>query len=152
MKNLKSKIETFNFVKLKMSSRWIARNNIDNKTHSSIVIILNSAEDAQTCKNKLNINGIKIKTDKFNSIKPFMQCQKCMKFKHIKNNCRNKPACFIFGQKHEKNQHKCHVCETMGKLCMHMTPKCVNCNEKHCATNKNCKITMFQQFRNSTEL
>ena len=127
-----------------MSSRWIVRNNIDNKTHSSIVIILNSTENVQACKNGLNINGIRIKSDKFNSIKPFMQCQKCIKFGHIKKIYRNKPACFICGQKHEENQQKCHVCETMKKLCMHMISKCVNCNEKHCVTNKNCKVAMFQ--------
>ena len=68
MKDLKSEIKTFNFIKLKMSSKWIVKNNIDNKIHSSIVIILNSAENAQACKNGLNIGGIRIKIDKFNSM------------------------------------------------------------------------------------
>ena len=78
----------------------------DDKTHISIVITLNTINEAQLCKNDLFIKGIKIKTNMFNSIKPSHQCEKCMKFEHTKTNCKNTVTCSFCALTHDTNNHK----------------------------------------------
>ena len=148
MNMLKNEIETYNPIKLKMTPRWLTKQAVnDGKTHTSIVITLNTANEAQLCKNGLFIKGIKVKTNMFNSIKPSHQCEKCMKFEYAKTNCKNAVTCNFCALTYDINNHKCNKCNVMKKICNHINFKYINCNENHCANDKNYKIIIFIQFK-----
>ena len=131
-----------------MTPIWLTKQAVsDGKTHTSIVITLNTANEAQLCKNDLFIKNIKIKTNMFNFIKPSHQRKKCMKFKHAKINYKNVITCNFYSLTHDTNNHKCNKYNVIRKICIYINFKCVNCNENHCANDKNCKIITFMQFK-----
>ena len=72
-----------------------------------------------------------------------------MKFEHAKTNCKNVVTCNFCALTHDTNNHKCNKCNVMGKICSHINFKCINCNENHCANDKNCRIVIFMQFKKS---
>ena len=148
MNMLKNDIETCNPIKLKMTPKWLTKQTMsDDKTHTSIVITLNTAMKAQLCKNGLFIEGIKVKTNMFKFIKSSHQCEKYMKFEHAKTDCKNVITCNFYSLTHDTNNHKCNKYNVIRKICIYINFKCVNCNENHCANNKNCKIVIFMQFK-----
>lgn len=66
---------------------------------------------------------------------PTIQCLKCCRFGHVRDQCRSKPRCFRCAQSHTGDE--CSVVEP--------SATCIFCSRTHFATYKNCSEHIRQQ-------
>jgi hypothetical protein len=141
MKLLKQEIETFNGF-YPINVYWISSaENRQSKKHGSVVVSFDSKEIVnKVLKQRLLIAGIAVRTAKFEEIKSSEQCQKCQKFGHSSNSCKNRPICQYCAENHITRLHRCTICEVFGQICIHTKLKCANCSQNHRANSIECEI------------
>ena len=138
MSDLKKEIETYNNIRLKNNSRWLSKD-LENKTFSSIIINVESFEQAAAARRELNVDENRVIVISYNSIQSITQCIKCQKFKHNHIRCKNEAQCNLCAQNHQSNDYKCHICHA-NSTCIHTTIQCANCEKAHRADSDECEM------------
>ena len=107
----------------------------------AVAISFATEEEAnRAIKNRLYIAEISVRVVKYTSTAPTTQCTKCQSYGHIDQNCRKPPKCNLCASGHYTTQHYCSICKAKGKKCIHLEPKCINCNLPHLANDKSCEV------------
>ncbi len=97
-------------------------------TGHKIAYLTNPAHRANLVTLGLTVDGLYYKCEIPNFIKKSIQCHKCLKFGHHKEQCQNAEKCIRCGKDH--NVRNCSI--KFGDV------KCFNCHGKHPATYINC--------------
>ncbi len=144
MQALKEEIQTFNSgLSFLGSPKWITpREKREYQLSGSVILTFQSKEAAQALlrNKKIQVAGIQARIEKFQEKKPSFQCLKCLKFGH--KSCPTQ-RCIFCAENHRKTEHKCQKCGVLGGKCEHLTPKCLNCGQRHWADSPECEL-----FRN----
>ena len=108
----------------------------------SVVVAFPTGEQAnRAIKNKLFIAGISAKVVKYRTFSSSIQCKNCSSFGHLDKFCKKEPKCILCASPHIVTEHFCTICKLKGKRCIHLTPKCINCNSTtHSADSKLCEV------------
>ena len=141
IKLLKEEIETFNKGLKLQNAKWLVpQNRRDTQKRSSAIIAFTSHEQANLAvqRKRLFFAGIEGRTEKFFENLSTLQCQNCQQFGHSKEVCRKPTQCGICSKEHLTQLHRCEICETIGKTCVHTKPICANCKEPHTANSQIC--------------
>ena len=122
--------------------------NRQSQRHGSIVVAFPTIEQAtKAIKHGLKIAGITAKVYKYHSIASTAQCTKCGSFGHLYNYCkRTGYKCLLCSEAHATEQHYCSICKNKGKKCLHLVPKCINCQGPH-TTTETAKCEFFQAIK-----
>ncbi|RPB01377.1 hypothetical protein L873DRAFT_1803959 [Choiromyces venosus 120613-1] len=88
----------------------------------------------------LSLFGRKFKAQRYLSFGPDTQCSRCLAFGHHPTQCTGTIHYALCTQEYPTHLQSCgrSQCPTRGKVCLHTTIKCNNCNEPHPATSKEC--------------
>lgn len=161
MEILKKEIESTNELNLPYLPRWInqkraeERYNNEEIANSTVIIKVRSKSIANSLIAKgIEFGGKKHSVEFFQETKPDVICQKCSEFNHKSyNNCQNSLKCNYCGKNHETKDHKCPLegCTTLtGKICIHITKKCINCKGSHFANSSYCpkRLEILEKTRN----
>ncbi|KAJ3002262.1 hypothetical protein NUW54_g5941 [Trametes sanguinea] len=121
--------------------QWLPRRPPSHKTHSSMVLFLENAEDANLAiENGIAINGRLLRTERFRSFPT--QCFNCHRFGHIARYCRGRSTCGLCAGPHTTTSCRCpseNACADMPQ-CNHTPPKCALCKGPHGATSRDCPV------------
>ena len=148
--DLKAEIETFNNIAIKGNPRWLAKPEKLKSAHllpphqryGSIVFVVGSEDERQRllAQRQLSIAGRVAYLAKYHEFSAKTQCQRCYKLGHTREICRGK-GCKLCAEPHLTKDHaSCLECKTMGRLCKHQKPCCVNCKGEHTATSRICPL------------
>ena len=109
--------------------------NRKNQLAGSVAVSFPTEEQAnRAIKNRLYIAGISVLVRKHVSTASTTQCTKCGSFGHLHSLCKKTLSkCLLCGDDHATEQHYCPVCKKKGKKCLHLVPKCINCQGSHLA-------------------
>jgi hypothetical protein len=140
MTALQQEIEQNHLVKITQLPRYISHpDKRAGKEVSSVVIALNSADDAQLLKcTRIIIRYEHRKVTDFHSSRPTDQYCCCLLFGHHHTVCTSTqgPTCAICAGPHSTDLHNCPECpHHVGKTCPHTTYKCANCSATGNADN-----------------
>ena len=137
---IKQEVETFNAGLTPIAVNWISSAaNRASKQHGSVVIAFDNKDMAtKALKQRLMIAGMPVRTAEYEEPKSNEQCQKCQKFGHLSNSCKNKPICQFCSGDHITRLHRCAFCAAMGQVCEHTIYKCANCSGNHRASSIEC--------------
>jgi hypothetical protein len=141
MKTLQREIESLSTLKLTVAPRYASRPESRlGKTASSVVICLDSAEDATHIINhRIAIDGTLHRTERFWAVKPTNQCHLCQGFGHHSKRCNQQPRCRLCAGDHLTTDHRCVDCPILkGRSCMHTATRCCNCKGAHRASDATC--------------
>lgn len=121
--------------------RWMAHPDVlQTKNHSSVVITLQSQDDADKLLHEtggLLLFGEFIKTGRYTDKRPPKQCKQCWKYDHYRQTCKQEhPTCRLCSGPHHENSHKCEHCDK--RDCQHIPLKCTNCAEAHPSDYSQC--------------
>jgi hypothetical protein len=118
-----------------------ARNSGLNRLGSVVVAFPIEEQANRAIKNKLFIAGISAKVVKYRTFSSSIQCKNCSSFGHLDKFCKKEPKCILCASPHIVTEHFCTICKLKGKRCIHLTPKCINCNStSHSADSKLCEV------------
>jgi hypothetical protein len=120
--------------------RLCAPDTLRTKSHSSIVLTLESEEDHRRLLNQRTLLGwghiIRVKD--YQDAKPLRQCQKCWNLDHSTALCKASYRCKRCGGNHHERDHRCDACKNTNEDCTHS--KCPNCGRDHPADSKHCPV------------
>lgn len=152
MQLLKQEIEIFNSGLSPIAVNWISSaENRASKMHGSVVLSFDSKEmAAKALKQRLLIAGIPVRTAQYEVVKSNEQCQKCQRFGHVSNSCKNRPVCQFCAQGHITRLHRCSICAVIGQVCAHTVLKCANCSGNHRANSTECEMRVKRSTGNSS--
>lgn len=139
---LKSEIKAFNTgFEIVGNPYWLTREDrrAQQMTGSVCIAFATEQEAQRAIRNKLYLLGISVRVEKLHSTPASTQCQKCQRFGHPEARCSNAVACGLCAEAHPTRLHKCNLCNTKGKSCLHTVPLCVNCKGAHTAGSKLCE-------------
>jgi len=95
---------------------------------------------------RLYIAGISAKVARFQNTSKTTQCLKYSGFGHLLAFCKKEPKCVLCAESHIMENHKCSICKAKKTSCLHLVPKCANCNSNtHSANSKACEIYLALQ-------
>jgi hypothetical protein len=115
----------------------------------SVVMALKTPEQAKKAiKQGLCIFGSKTRLEALHSAAPNTQCNKCQRFGHIAEYCKQDTRCRICDENHNTREHFCKECQAYGKKCSHTDISCANCKNPHCADDKACQAKPIPPSRN----
>ena len=146
----KEEIEATQGLDMPLMPQWLANKEaIRERYHkreinfSTIVITVRNKLEADTLIAKgLHFGGYNHTVDRYWETGPAEICPKCLEYGHTSfGGCSKTPKCYICAGNHEANEHKCPItgCSTpVGKACVHLPVKCINCKGPHFATSNNC--------------
>jgi hypothetical protein len=111
------------------------------RTGTVIVAFPTEEQAKKAIYNRLYIAGSSTKVAKYIATPSTAQCIKCAGFGHSNLLCKREVKCILCAKGHALNQHKCLICKNTGIKCIHLIPKCANCNSTtHSANSKLCDI------------
>lgn len=121
--------------------RWMAHADVLNtKRHASVVITLQSQEDADRLSQEIGglmVFGKFAKTGRYTDKRPLRQCKYCWKYNHYQQMCKPENlSCRLCSGPHPEHAHKCGDCDK--RDCQHIPLKCVNCGEAHPSDYAQC--------------
>jgi hypothetical protein len=117
------------------------RNSGINRLGSVVVAFPTEEQANKAINNRLFIAGISAKVVKYRSISNTTQCKNCGSFGHLERFCKKDSKCILCASPHIYTEHYCTICKLKGKRCIHLTPKCINCNStSHSADSKLCEV------------
>ena len=138
---LKEEIETFNSIQLKRTPVWLSSaENREFKKHASALFHVENTQTAESLKT-VSVAGQILRVTQYNKqerFKAIVQCLNCQIWGHTALNCKKQARCGVCAQKHQTELHKCLICETIGKKCIHSSVKCANCHENHESKSTEC--------------
>lgn len=106
---------------------------------SAVIAVRTEAEAKGILLGGLMIGGKRCKTEKYYAARPTDQCSTCQGFGHHWQKCRKEARCRICSEQHRTTEHECKLCPQLkGKQCQHTTPKCINCQGNHRASDPVC--------------
>ena len=154
MNNLFYEIENMNLdAKLMTAPRWLTDIEKRKSRHSSIVIAIDTFENANKFLQRgLWIDGKKLKCEKFLQSKPTDQCSNCQNFGHHNLKCVNETKCGICAGNHLTKNHFCKICNKSGQPCTHIKLICVNCKKQHQSNDKHCEMFISLQKSNMMQI
>ena len=151
MELLKREVESATGIQLKSVPRWLISENrlreqqeTSNKRGSAIVITVSSESEAKRlCASGLRFGGILRVVEKYWESGPSSVCMTCCGIGHERmGKCGDRqPRCVICAGPHKLEDHQCGVTgchKGKGKVCIHVTVKCVNCGGGHSANSNRC--------------
>ena len=109
------------------------------KTHSTLVIILNTAEAANyLIAHQVAYQGQLLRTEKYRS--HLLQCYNCQHFGHLARDCKQPPACGHCAGNHSTKECCCSSVPACSDLqqCQHIVQKCALCTGPHRAAARSC--------------
>ncbi|KAI0994262.1 hypothetical protein K3495_g13920 [Podosphaera aphanis] len=107
----------------------------------SIVVAFETEEQArQAITRKLIVAGRSLKAEKYMNVPATTQCNHCQGYGHISTKCRWEAKCQFCAGQHNTQQHVCSQCNSIGKKCVHLIPKCANCGEAHTSEKETCAV------------
>ena len=114
----------------------------------SVCVSFPTEEQAnRAIKHKLYIAGISVRVDKYHQTASTSQCTKCGGFGHLNSLCKKKLfKCLLCSEAHAIEQHYCPICKNKGKKCLHLVPKCTNCQGSHPASEY-AKCEVYQALK-----
>ena len=114
----------------------------------SIAVSFPTEEQAnRAIKNRLYIAGISVWVQKYQPTASTTQCTKCGGFGHLNSLCKKKLfKCLLCSEAHATEQHYCSICKSKGKKCLHLVPKCINCQGSHSAI-EHAKCEFYQALK-----
>jgi hypothetical protein len=118
------------------SPYWLtSASNRQSQLAGSICVSFPTEEQAnRAIRHRLYIAGISVRVSKYHSTSSTAQCTKCGGFGHLNNLCKKRVfRCLLCSEDHATEQHYCPICKSKGKKCLHLVPKCINCNGSHSA-------------------
>ena len=148
---LKREVESSTGIPLKATPWWLISENRlreqqenNNKRGLAIVItVSNEIEAKRIIASGLRFGGAIKKVEKYWDAGLGSVCMKCCGIGHERQgNCGDRPEkCMLCAGAHLANEHQCGVdgCKIRkGKLCVHVTARCANCQGNHQATSARC--------------
>lgn len=141
---LGSEIRIFNGLTIVGKPYWLSyESNRREKMTGSICVAFASQKDAdQAIRRPFYIFGIPLKVEKAHSTPPSTQCKHCQRFGHTDTDCHHAIACKFCSAEHSTPQHSCNICNTKGRTCKHLIPKCANCTGPHMANSIDCETLL----------
>ncbi len=119
--------------------RWIRVEKRENKTHSFGKIGLKLKNDAEkVLKKNLMINEKTLQVEDFSN-NQINQCQKCQKFEHLINICKETNAKCKYCAKNHDTRMYMYLIYKSKKSFSHISSKHANCNEAHVSNSSNCE-------------
>ncbi len=111
------------------------------RTGTVIVAFPTEDQAIKAISNRLYIAGISAKVAKFIATSSTTQCNKCAGYGHSNLLCKRELKCILCAEKHSILHHLCPICKNKGIKCIHLAPKCANCNSTtHTADSKLCEV------------
>lgn len=134
-------IQTYSNLTVVGNPHWLSSEiNRNTKEAGSISVAFATPEEAdKAIREPFYLFGLKLKVEKAHSTSPSHQCKLCQRFGHLDADCQHQRACRICGKEHATGQHFCQICNTKGKACKHLNPKCANCKGDHTADSPDCE-------------
>ena len=121
--------------------QWLSRRPPACKSHSSLVLFFECAEDANhAIEHGIAINGRLLRAERFRAYPT--QCFNCYRFGHIARYCRGRSTCGLCAGPHATNSCRCpseNACIDMTQ-CKHTCPKCALCKGPHSALSRDCPV------------
>src|SRR5215213_395178 len=143
MNALHRKIETMNTgIALVTSSRWISRaeSRLINRFGSIVIAIDDHKRAEQVINAGLWIDGYRVKTEKFLTVRKTDQCGNCQEFGHHVTRCNKETKCGICAAAHNTSRHFCAKCKKTAQECAHYKLVCTNCKGAHRANDVRCEM------------
>ncbi len=137
LESFKEEAEIYSGVSIVGQPRWLVQP-LEGKTAGSVVFSVASEAERRKALKGLNIEGTTVKVVNFKAFSPKTQCVKCQGFGHDPYKCKSQPACRLCASSHLTKDHVCKTCKTNGS-CMHLIPKCINCQGAHTANSQECQ-------------
>ena len=151
MEVLKREVESATGIELRALPRWLISESrlreeqtTKNKQGSAIVITVSSESEAKKlCASGLRFGGIVRVVERYWESGPSSVCMTCCGIGHERmGKCGDrKPRCVMCAGPHKLEDHQCGVTgchKGKGKMCIHITAKCANCEGDHCANSNRC--------------
>ena len=118
---------------------------------ASVVVAFATQEEAQRAiRERLYIVGISARAEKYLDTPPSSQCTKCQGFGHPETHCKRDYKCGLCGDAHLTKLHKCTICKKQGTSCIHLVPRCSNCQGSHTAFDRQCEVRLAIVRPNTT--
>lgn len=151
LSSISEEISTFNNgLKVIGQPYWItpAENRANQKAGSIVVAFETEAQAKQATSRKLIVAGRYLPTEKYLNFTPTTQCHRCQVFGHQESRCRWEAKCQFCAGPHSTKQHACSQCRAIGTKCVHLVPKCGNCNGAHTADSNECptKVSILEKM------
>ena len=122
------------------------------QTAGSIVVAFETeAEAKQAIRRRLIIGGQSLMAEQYLNIPATTQCTNCQGYGHIEKRCRWEAKCQLCASPHNTRQHICSICRVIGQKCIHLVPKCSNCNGNHTSDKDDCPVRKTMQERFAKE-
>jgi hypothetical protein len=146
----KEEIEATQSLQMPLMPQWLANQETIRKRYhnreinfSTIVITVpNKLVADKLMAQGLYFGGHNHMADRYWETGPEEICPKCLEYGHTSfGGCSKTPKCYICAGNHQANEHKCPItgCSTpVGKACIHLPIKCINCKGPHFAISNNC--------------
>ena len=106
---------------------------------SVVVAFATEREALRAVRNRVYVAGISVRCEKLHNTAPSTQCTNCQSFGHLGNRCKKAPSCCLCGEAHATTTHRCNTCQSTTQ-CIHLTPRCINCQQAHTADSKVCEV------------
>ena len=151
MKVLCREIKSSTGIKLKTIPRWLMSEarleehlETGNERGSAIVITVgNEADVSKLCAKGLRFGGVPKVVEKYWEAGPNSMCMTYSGIGHDRlKRCNERPVqCVICAGAHKSENHRDGVTgcvAKIGRICIHVIPKCANCGDNHQATAFRC--------------
>jgi hypothetical protein len=126
----------------RITERWEAG---EIKTSSAVVVIRDREVAMRILTTGLKDAGKRYDCERYERMGADTQCGNCCEWGHIEARCAlaiiGQAKCSYCAGSHRTESHQCMVTDcsaAKGKVCKHVIPKCVNCDESHFSHNNVC--------------
>ncbi len=110
-----------------------------------MITVKGEAEAKKLCASGLQFGGAVKVVERYWDVGPGLVCMTCCGIGHQRMEiCGSQPQkCIIYVGPHKMEDHQCRIARCQkgkGKICIHVTPKCVNCIGAHTANSPRCTL------------